>query len=92
MKAVVIACVRGYAFLVSPLLGRNCRFHPTCSSYAVQAIETHGVIKGSALALWRILRCNPWHKAHYEDPVPQSPNECVHDSCDDKSKRSNKAV
>lgn len=61
--------IRGYQKYISPLLGHNCRFLPTCSEYALQALELHGALKGSLLAGWRILRCNPFGKAGY-DPVP----------------------
>lgn len=61
--------IRGYRKYISPLLGHNCRFLPTCSEYALQALEIHGALKGSLLAVWRILRCNPFGKAGY-DPVP----------------------
>lgn len=55
------ALIRGYQFTVSPLLGARCRFYPSCSEYAIQAIETQGVLRGTGLAAWRILRCNPWN-------------------------------
>ncbi len=63
--------IRLYAVLISPLLGRNCRFHPTCSCYAHQALEKHGAIKGLFLALARLLKCHPWSRASYFDPVPE---------------------
>lgn len=63
--------IRAYAFLISPLLGKNCRFHPTCSSYACSALEKHGVVKGLCLSLIRILKCNPWNKTQWNDPVPE---------------------
>lgn len=58
-----------YKLGLSPVLGNNCRFEPSCSSYALDAIATHGALKGSWLAMLRILRCNPWGGAGY-DPVP----------------------
>jgi putative membrane protein insertion efficiency factor len=61
--------LRGYQWLVSPLLGTNCRFHPTCSEYARQAVARHGLLRGGWLALWRLARCNPWHEGGM-DPVP----------------------
>ncbi len=57
--------------MISPIIGRNCRYYPTCSCYADKAIERHGVIKGGFLAIIRILRCHPWSKHSYIDPVPQ---------------------
>ncbi len=64
-----IALIRVYQYLISPLLGPNCRYQPTCSSYAVEAISRHGPLKGVWLALRRIGRCHPWGGAGY-DPVP----------------------
>ena len=64
----MIALIRLYQRRISPLLPRRCRYHPTCSAYAVQAIESFGILRGSVLAVWRILRCNPFsHGGH--DPV-----------------------
>jgi putative membrane protein insertion efficiency factor len=61
--------IRFYQLYISPLLGPSCRFTPTCSEYARQAILKHGPFKGLYLAVWRILRCNPWGGSGY-DPVP----------------------
>ena len=61
--------VHAYRLLVSPWLGRNCRFAPTCSAYALEALETHGALRGGALALRRVLRCHPWGGEGH-DPVP----------------------
>jgi putative membrane protein insertion efficiency factor len=61
--------IRGYRLIISPMLGPNCRYYPTCSCYAEQAIEQHGALRGSWLAAKRILRCHPWHAGGY-DPVP----------------------
>ena len=69
MKRILIAIVRGYKKYISSLLPPSCRFTPTCSEYAMEAISKHGAWKGSWLALWRILRCNPFCKGGY-DPVP----------------------
>ena len=70
MTRVLIALLRGYKRYISPHLGHHCRFVPTCSEYAAQALATHGALKGGLLALWRILRCNPFGKFGY-DPVPE---------------------
>lgn len=72
-----VATIRIYQKLVSPLLGRNCRFSPTCSSYAVQAVEVHGVVKGGWLAIKRLGRCQPMFEGGY-DPVPnrEEPQPC----------------
>ena len=64
-----LALLRGYKRAISPLLPPACRFHPTCSEYAAQAIEKHGVIRGTALAAHRLIRCGPWHPGGI-DPVP----------------------
>ena len=69
MKKVFIAIIRFYQKQISPMLPPSCRFQPTCSQYAIEAIQKHGALKGGALALWRILRCNPFSKGGY-DPVP----------------------
>lgn len=69
MKRLLIGLLRAYQYAVSPLLGRSCRFFPTCSDYAVEAIGRYGAIKGSYLSLRRVLRCHPWHPGGY-DPVP----------------------
>ena len=64
----MIALIRLYQRRISPLLPRRCRYHPTCSAYAVQAIESFGILRGSVLAVWRVLRCNPFSHGGY-DPV-----------------------
>ncbi len=69
IRRALLALLRGYKKYISPELGNNCRFLPTCSEYAMQAIQTHGVLKGGLLSLWRILRCNPLGRYGY-DPVP----------------------
>ncbi len=66
---LLILPIRFYQLAISPLLGPSCRFTPTCSEYAKQALIKHGPIKGLYLAVWRILRCNPWGGSGY-DPVP----------------------
>ena len=69
MGKLLIKLIRFYKKNVSPAKAPCCRFTPTCSTYAIEAIETHGAIKGLGLALWRILRCHPLCKGGY-DPVP----------------------
>jgi putative membrane protein insertion efficiency factor len=69
MKRLLLALIDGYRLVLSPFFGTQCRFYPTCSAYAREAIEIHGSWRGSWLAVWRILRCNPWH-AGGVDPVP----------------------
>ena len=70
MRKVLIFFIRTYQLLLSPLLGHNCRFYPSCSHYAIEAIEGHGPLKGAWLALRRVLRCHPWHPGGV-DPVPE---------------------
>jgi putative membrane protein insertion efficiency factor len=59
--------VHAYRAVFSPWVGYNCRFHPTCSAYALEALERHGAVKGGALAAWRILRCNPFGGSGVDD-------------------------
>ncbi|MDR3539287.1 MAG: membrane protein insertion efficiency factor YidD [Acetobacteraceae bacterium] len=70
---VAVGFVRTYQWTVRPLIGANCRFWPSCSEYAIEAVREHGALRGSGLAARRILRCNPWHPGGV-DPVPP----CVH--------------
>ena len=70
MKRVLLFLIRLYQKYLSPGLPRRCRFSPTCSQYAVTAIERYGLIVGGALAFWRLLRCNPWSKGGF-DYVPE---------------------
>lgn len=64
-----IGLIKLYQLAISPLLGKQCRFTPTCSQYGLEAFRKHGPLKGLYLTLWRILRCNPWG-GHGHDPVP----------------------
>ncbi|UMY64380.1 MULTISPECIES: membrane protein insertion efficiency factor YidD [unclassified Flavobacterium] len=67
--APFVGLVRVYQWVLSPLLPSSCRFAPTCSSYMIGALQTHGLLKGLRLGIWRILRCHPWGGSGY-DPVP----------------------
>jgi putative membrane protein insertion efficiency factor len=69
MTRIRILRVAAYRYALSPMLGRSCRFHPSCSEYAQEALERHGALRGVWLALKRIGRCHPWHRGGY-DPVP----------------------
>ncbi len=69
MRWLLISFIRAYQRLISPLLGPRCRFHPSCSQYALEAIERHGPVKGGWLALRRIARCHPLNPGGH-DPVP----------------------
>jgi putative membrane protein insertion efficiency factor len=68
IRHAVLAPIRIYQRLISPALPRRCKYHPTCSAYAVQAIESYGILRGVVLAGWRLLRCNPFSHGGY-DPV-----------------------
>lgn len=68
LRSIVVAPIRLYQTVISPLLPRSCKYEPTCSHYAVDAVRTEGVLRGLVLAGWRILRCNPWSHGGY-DPV-----------------------
>jgi uncharacterized protein len=71
MRRVLLAFIGAYRLLLSPFLGANCRFYPSCSAYAAEAIERHGALRGTALAVKRILKCHPWHPGGV-DPVPRA--------------------
>ena len=70
MKRVLLLLIRVYQKFISPLTGPHCRFYPTCSVYAYQAVQKYGAIKGSWLAIRRLLRCHPFYKGDLYDPVP----------------------
>ena len=69
MAKVLLALVVAYRYLLSPMLGRSCRFFPSCSEYAMEALERHGALRGTWLTVRRVARCHPWHPGGY-DPVP----------------------
>jgi uncharacterized protein len=76
MRTTLLALIRLYQLAISPLMGPRCRFYPTCSQYAAEAIQKHGPIRGIALALARVSRCHPWHPGGLDlvpDRVPPSP-------------------
>ena len=69
MSRVFIAIIRVYQFALSPMFGRRCKFYPSCSNYAIEALRVHGVVRGAWLATWRVMRCNPFSNGGV-DPVP----------------------
>jgi putative membrane protein insertion efficiency factor len=68
LRAAAVLPIRVYQRVISPALPQRCRYHPSCSEYAVQAIESYGILRGALLAAWRLLRCNPFSRGGY-DPV-----------------------
>lgn len=73
-SGLAIGAVRLYQWTLRPFIGANCRFEPSCSEYAIEALRAHGALRGGGRAAWRILRCNPWNEGGY-DPVP--PCRCI---------------
>ncbi len=67
-RRLAVLPIRGYQLLISPLLGAHCKYHPSCSEYAVQAVRRFGILRGLVLAGWRLLRCNPFSRGGF-DPV-----------------------
>jgi uncharacterized protein len=65
---LLIGLVRLYQWLISPALGRRCRFEPSCSEYFIGSVRKHGAIRGACRGIWRILRCNPWNPGGYDPP------------------------
>ena len=70
MKTILVFLLRAYQLVLSPMLGQNCRFEPSCSAYAMEAIGEYGALRGGWMAGKRLCRCHPWHPGGY-DPVPQ---------------------
>ena len=68
LRSIFLLPARAYRRFLSPVLPQRCKYHPSCSAYAVEAVRSYGVIRGSVLAGWRLLRCNPWSHGGY-DPV-----------------------
>ncbi len=68
-RLVLLALLRGYKWALSPILPPSCRYLPTCSEYAAEAVDRYGAVRGSAMAMWRVLRCHPFVRGGY-DPVP----------------------
>lgn len=81
MSTALVLLVRLYQWTLRPFIGAHCRFEPSCSHYAIEALHRHGALRGSALSAWRVLRCNPWTPGGH-DPVP----ETIHGACGCRSK------
>lgn len=77
MKTLLLLLVRAYQLCISPFLGPRCRFYPTCSNYAIEAIAKHGALKGCILAARRLGKCHPWHPGGI-DPVPEAACDARH--------------
>ncbi len=77
MRPLVIFLIKAYQMVLSPFLGQHCRFYPSCSAYAVEAVEKHGPLKGLWLAVRRLSRCHPWHEGGV-DPVPEPTKKQFH--------------
>jgi hypothetical protein len=78
MKQVLHYALRGYKRFISPMLPRACRFVPTCSEYAMEAIERHGAVRGTLLAIGRLSRCHPFARAGFDPVPPGKPEACGH--------------
>jgi uncharacterized protein len=70
LRRIVVLPIRAYQLLVSPLVGPRCKYYPSCSEYAAQAVQRYGILRGLVLAGWRLLRCNPWSRGGF-DPVEE---------------------
>lgn len=77
VRFLMVKLIRAYQLALSPLLGQHCRFHPSCSTYAIEALETHGIFKGTYLAIRRLGKCHPFHPGGF-DPVPPNNTKMVH--------------
>ena len=75
MRKTVLVLIRAYQYLISPVLGPRCRYHPSCSDYTLTSVERFGLLRGGWLAAKRLARCHPWRPGGY-DPVPDRPGQC----------------
>jgi len=80
MRSILIGLIRGYRYFLSPWLGAHCRFYPSCSCYALEAVERYGALRGSLYTLKRLGRCHPWHAGGF-DPVPEEETGPRHRGC-----------
>jgi putative membrane protein insertion efficiency factor len=78
VKSLLLVLIRGYQYLLRPMLGSHCRFYPSCSDYAREAVQAHGPARGTWLAVRRVCRCHPYHPGGY-DPVPPTVDKGARD-------------
>jgi uncharacterized protein len=83
MRRLVVAVIRAYQLAISPLLGSRCRFYPSCSQYALEAVTRFGVPRGAWMAARRLGRCHPWHPGGYDPVPPLLPMRCAHHAHDE---------
>ncbi|HTW30535.1 MAG TPA: membrane protein insertion efficiency factor YidD [Candidatus Sulfotelmatobacter sp.] len=88
LQRAVLQLLRAYKWAISPLLPPACRYVPTCSEYAMEAVERHGVLRGALMSAWRLLRCHPFAKGGY-DPVPQSGTDRWQEAANDERPTTN---
>ena len=81
MKRLLVLFLRAYQLLVSPMFGPSCRFYPTCSNYAIEAVRTHGSARGGWLALRRVCRCHPWNEGGVDLVPPAAPKNSSTTAC-----------
>jgi putative membrane protein insertion efficiency factor len=74
-QRIALGLIKGYQRFISPMMGQRCKYYPSCSRYGLEAIQTHGLVRGTGLTIWRILRCNPWSNGGVDD-VPPAPAGC----------------
>jgi len=84
MKQALLLLIKCYRLCLSPFFGGQCRFYPSCSDYATEAISLHGAWRGTRLAVWRLLRCNPWHPGGVDPVPPRDHGNCDRESGDEK--------
>jgi putative membrane protein insertion efficiency factor len=77
MRRIMITLIKLYQTILSPFVGQHCRFYPSCSSYALEALEKHGTLRGLWLSIKRVSRCHPWHEGGV-DPVPEPQKKQLH--------------